>query len=37
MDGPKKLNRIKAVFAEIGYTGKWFAMGPGKDPVTMSK
>lgn len=33
----KKLNRIKAVLAETGYTGKWLAEQLGKDPVTVSK
>lgn len=32
-----KLNRIKAVLAETGYTGKWLAEQLGKDPVTVSK
>ena len=32
-----KLNRIKAVLAETGYTGKWLAEQVGKDPVTVSK
>ena len=33
----QKLNRIKAVLAEKGYTGKWLAEQLGKDPVTVSK
>lgn len=33
----KKLNRIKAVLAETGHTGKWLAEQLGKDPVTVSK
>lgn len=33
----QKLNRIKAVLAETGYTGKWLAEQLGKDPVTVSK
>ncbi|MCM1141079.1 MAG: helix-turn-helix domain-containing protein [Muribaculum sp.] len=32
-----KLNRIKAVLAETGHTGKWLAEQLGKDPVTVSK
>ena len=32
-----KLNRIKAVLAETGHTGKWLAQQLGKDPVTVSK
>lgn len=32
-----KLNRIKAVLAETGYTGKWLAEQLGKDPATVSK
>ena len=37
MNELKKLNRIKAVLAETGHTGKWLAMVLGKDPVTVSK
>ena len=33
----QKLNRIKAVLAETGPTGKWLAEQLGKDPVTVSK
>lgn len=33
----QKLNRIKAVLAETGHTGKWLAEKLGKDPVTVSK
>lgn len=33
----QKLNRIKAVLAETGHTGKWLAAEMGKDPVTISK
>ena len=33
----QKLNRIKAVVAETGHTGKWLAEQLGKDPVTVSK
>ena len=33
----KKLNRIKAVLAETGHTGKWLAEQLGKDHVTVSK
>ena len=33
----KKINRIKAVLAETGHTGKWLAEQLGKDPVTISK
>jgi len=32
-----KLNRIKAVLAETGHTGKWLAEQLGRDPVTVSK
>lgn len=32
-----KLNRIKAVLAETGHTGKWLAEQLGKDPATVSK
>lgn len=33
----QKLNRIKAVLAETGHTGKWLAEQLGKDPATVSK
>ena len=33
----RKLNRIKAVLAETGHTGKWLAGQLGKDPATVSK
>ena len=33
----QKINRIKAVLAETGHTGKWLAEQLGKDPVTVSK
>ncbi len=33
----QKLNRIKAVLAETGHTGKWLAEQLGKAPVTVSK
>lgn len=33
----RKLNRIKAVLAETGHTGKWLAEQLGKDPATISK
>lgn len=33
----QKLNKIKAVLAETGHTGKWLAEQLGKDPVTVSK
>ncbi len=33
----QKLNRIKAVLAETGYTNKWLSEQLGKDPVTVSK
>lgn len=33
----QKLNRIKAVLAETGQTGKWLAEQLCKDPVTVSK
>ena len=32
----RKLNRIKAVLAETGHTGKWLAEQLGKDPATVS-
>lgn len=35
--GRQKLNRIKAVLAETGHTGKWLAEQLGRDPVTVSK
>lgn len=33
----QKINRIKALLAETGHTGKWLAEQLGKDPVTVSK
>ncbi|MDE6485928.1 MAG: helix-turn-helix transcriptional regulator [Muribaculaceae bacterium] len=33
----RKLNRIKAVLAETGHTGKWLAKQLDKDPATVSK
>ncbi len=33
----QKLNRIKAVLAKTGHTGKWLAGQLGKDSVTVSK
>ena len=33
----QKINRIKAVQAETGHTGKWLAEQLGKDPVPVSK
>ena len=33
----RRLNRIKAVLAETGHTGKWLAEQLGKDPATVSK
>ena len=33
----QKLNRIQAVLAETGHTGKWLAEQLDKDPVTVSK
>ena len=33
----QKINRIKAVLAETGHTGKWLAEQLGKDPVTVSQ
>lgn len=36
-EGVRKLNRIKAVLAETGHTGKWLAEQLGKDPATVSK
>ena len=33
----QKLNRIKAVLAETGHTGKWLAEQLGKAHVTVSK
>lgn len=32
-----KLNRIKAVLADTGHTGKWLAQKLNRDPVTISK
>ena len=37
MENFQKLNRLKAVLADIGQTNKWLAEQPGKDPVTVSK
>lgn len=36
-DGLKKMNRIKAILAETGHTGKWLATELEKDSVTMLK
>lgn len=36
-NGLKKMNRIKAILAEAGHTGKWLATELGKDSVTMLK
>ena len=33
----EKINRIKAVLAETGHTGKWLASQLGKDPTTVLK
>ncbi|MFR2111723.1 MAG: helix-turn-helix transcriptional regulator [Bacteroides fragilis] len=33
----QKLNRLKAVLADVGQTNKWLAEQLGKDPVTVSK
>ena len=33
----EKINRIKAVLAEQGSTGKWLAEQVGRDPVSVSK
>ena len=33
----ERINRIKAVLAEEGKTGKWLAAQVGRDPVTVSK
>ena len=33
----EKINRIKAVLAETGHTGKWLASQLGKDPTPVSK
>ena len=33
----QKLNSIKVVLAETGYTSKWLAEQLGKDSVTVSK
>ena len=33
----EKINRIKAVLAETGYTGKWLADQVGRDKATVSK
>lgn len=32
-----KINRLKAVLADSGKTGKWLAVQLGKDPTTISK
>lgn len=32
-----KINRLKAVLADSGKTGKWLALQLGKDPTTISK
>lgn len=32
-----KINRIKAVLAETGKTGKWLAEQVARDPATVSK
>ncbi len=32
-----KINRIKAVLADVGRTNKWLAEQLGKDPTTVSK
>lgn len=32
-----KINRLKAVLADSGKTGKWLAIQLGKDPTTISK
>lgn len=37
MENFQKLNRLKAVLADIGQTNKWLAEQLGKDPVTVSK
>ena len=31
------INRIKAVLAETGHTGKWLAVQVDRDPATVSK
>ena len=31
------INRIKAVLAETGHTGKWLAVQVERDPATVSK
>ena len=33
----EKINRIKAVLAETGYTGKWLADQVGRDKARVSK
>ena len=33
----EKINRIKAVLAETGKTGKWLADQVDRDPATVSK
>jgi putative transcriptional regulator len=33
----ERINRIKAVLAETGYTGKWLADQVGRDKATVSK
>lgn len=35
--GTKRLNRIKVVLADKGFTNKWLAERLGKDPATISK
>lgn len=37
IEDARRLNRIKAVLAETGHTGKWLAEQLGKDPATVSK
>lgn len=37
MEKFQKLNRLKAVLADVGQTNKWLAEQLGKDPVTVSK
>lgn len=37
MEKFQKLNRLKAVLADVGQTNKWLAEQLGKEPVTVSK
>lgn len=37
MDNTKKINRLKAVLADVNQTNKWLAEQLGKDTVTVIK